>query len=109
MCSEGCEIQLIAGDEHRHSGPPIVARYLYAVHIGLLDSGKSADRLCHFGGRDIFSLPAEGVADTVDEVEIALLVLSHQVAGAKPCVSRLEHVAEYLFLGRLLAGIAFKV
>src|SRR5258708_8228596 len=108
MCAEGVEVQLIGGDKHSHAGPAVGARNSDAIDSGLPDAGKRTDRLRYLGCRDIFALPAEGIADTIDEIEIALLVLSHQVASSKPFVSRLEHVAEYLAVGGFLVGIAFE-
>src|SRR5690606_2580191 len=61
------------------------------------------------GCRDVLALPAEGVAQPVHEVEIALPVLAHQVAGAEPAVALLEHVGQDLLLRRLLVGIAREV
>src|SRR5258708_35759529 len=108
MCAEGVEVQLIGGDKHSHAGPAVGARNSDAIDSGLPDAGKRTDRLRYLGCRDIFALPAEGVADTIDEIEIALLVLLHEVAGTIPCVSWLEHVAEYFFPRGLLAGITLE-
>ena len=93
---EGGQIQPRAGDDRRHASPAVCARNGHPVNVGLLDSGKSADRLRHLEGADVLALPTEGVANPIDEKEIALLVLSHQVARPEPRVSGLEHVAQDL-------------
>src|SRR5205807_10599118 len=87
------------------AGPAAGARNGHAVDDRLLDLGKHGERLGHLGGRDVLALPAEGVADAVDEVVVAGLVPAHQVAGAKPRVTRLEDVAEDLALGRVGACV----
>ena len=79
-----------------------------AIDIGFRDAGHAAERLGHFAGGDILALPAEGVADAVDEIEIAMLVAPHQVAGAKPDIARVEDVAQHLLLAFRLVGIALE-
>src|SRR5262249_12809060 len=56
--------------------------------------------------RDVLALPAKRVTDAVDEIEVALRVPAHQVAGAEPGVARLEHVAQDLFLRRPRVRVA---
>src|SRR5204863_4317851 len=92
-------------DDGGHADPAVGAGDGHAVDVGLLDSGERAQRLRHFAGRDVLALPAEGVPDAIDEVEVALVVLAHEIAGANPEVPRLEHVAEGLLLGGLVARI----
>src|SRR5581483_8986012 len=72
------------------------------------DAGAARDRLGNLGRRDVFALPAEGVADAVDEVEEAARVLAHQIAGAEPGVAGREHVAQDLFGRSGLVGIALE-
>ena len=69
--------------------------------------GTTPKRFGHFAGRDVLALPAEGVADAIDEIEIAQLVAPHQIAGAEPAVALLEHVAQNLLLrvGRLVVAV----
>src|SRR3989449_8260355 len=98
----------ILGDQGGHSGPALGTRNLHAVDIGVRHAAERADRFCNLGGGDILALPAEGIADPIDKIEVALRVLSHQVAGAKPGVSRLERVAQDLFFRVLLAGVAIE-
>src|SRR5882672_10513575 len=106
--AEGLQVQLIVSNEYGHAGAPIGAGHSHPIDAGMLDARERADRLSHLGGGDIFTLPAEGVAGTVDEIEITLLVLSHQVAGTKPGVSRLEDIAEYFAGGGFLVGVALE-
>ena len=74
------------------------ARHAHAVDVRFGDAGKCRDRRGDFRGRDVLALPAEGVADPVDEIEKAACVPAHQIAGAKPGVARREHVAQDLLL-----------
>src|SRR5207247_2546445 len=61
-----------------------------------------------FGCRDVLALPAEGVADAIDEIEIAVFVLAHQIAGSEPAVSFCEHVVQDLPVGLCLTGVALE-
>ena len=63
-----------------------------------LDPRRVRQALFDLGGGDVLALPAEGVADPVDEVEIAVGILTHQVAGAEPTVAALEDVGENFLL-----------
>src|SRR5207247_1183444 len=74
----------------------------HAIDVGFPDGGEGADRLRDLRGRDVLALPAERVADTVDEIEVAVRVPSHEVPGAKPRVPRLEDAAQDLALGVFL-------
>ncbi|MNN74801.1 hypothetical protein D3C81_1910370 [compost metagenome] len=65
--------------------------------------------LLDLGGRDVLALPAIGVAQAVHKVEIAVAVLTHQVAGAEPAIALLEDVGEDLLLRGLLVGVAGEV
>src|SRR5262249_21495294 len=62
--------------------------------------------LGHLVGGDVLALPAEGVADPVDEIEVAVGVDAHQVAGGEPGVALLEDVVQDLLLGRGLVDVA---
>uniref|UniRef100_A0A0N4ZJL1 LEPR-XLL domain-containing protein n=1 Tax=Parastrongyloides trichosuri TaxID=131310 RepID=A0A0N4ZJL1_PARTI len=80
-----------------------------AVGDDFLNAGGVMQALLDLGGRDVLALPAVGVAQTVHEVEIAVAVLTHQVAGAEPAVALLEDVSEDLLLRGLLVGVAREV
>ena len=95
---EGCEVQLLVADDRRHASPAVGARNGHAVDVGLLDSRKRADRLRHLGSADVLALPTEAVANPIDEIEIPVLVLSHQVTRSEPRISGLEHMAQDLVL-----------
>src|SRR5271154_6028 len=60
------------------------------------------------GGRHILALPAERVANPVDEIVEPALVAAHKIAGAKPCVAVDEHVAQDLSFCGGLVRIAFE-
>src|SRR5262249_39038039 len=85
-------------DDGGQAGAACAAGNGHAVHARFDDSRKPRYRLGHLGRGHVLSLPTEGVADAVDEEEIAGVVLAHEVAGAKPGVARLEHVAQDLLL-----------
>src|SRR5262249_3295720 len=58
--------------------------------------------------RDIFALPAEGVANAIDEVEKALVIELHQIAGAEPGIAVSEDIAQNLLLCLAGVGIALE-
>src|SRR5262249_6591552 len=60
------------------------------------------------GGRYVLALPAEGIADAVDEVEEGVAVAAHQIAGAEPGVALLEHVAQDFPVGLGRVGVALE-
>src|SRR5581483_11446358 len=80
----------------RHAGAAFAALDLDAVDVGVENAREAVDRLGHFGGRDVLAFPAEGVANTIHEIEIAVLIAPHQVAGAEPGIADLEDVAQDL-------------
>ncbi len=107
----GCEIGEVerrADHEGRHAGSAFRAGNGDAVDDGLQNSGASTEHVGHFGRRHVLALPAEGVADAVDEVEKSVVVAAHQVAGAKPGIALDEDVSQDLAFGLLAAGIAFE-
>src|SRR5439155_1729966 len=106
--SERDQVEVVADHDGRHAGAAFRAGNRHPVNDRIDHAGARGDRLGNLRGRYILALPAEGVTDAIDEVEIALLIPSHQVTGAKPGVARLEDVAEDLLLGRLLACVAFE-
>src|SRR5206468_2763054 len=108
MRPEGGEIEPITGNDRRHARPPFGARNGDAVHVGFLDSGKRTDRCRYLGGGDVFALPSERIADAIDEIEVAALVPTHEIAGPNPRVARLEHVAQELFLRGLVVCVALE-
>src|SRR5205809_5899938 len=105
--TEGSQVQPGAGvgDERGHTGPAVGPGKGHAIDVGFPDGGEGADRLRDLRGRDVLALPAERVADTVDEIEVAVRVPSHEVPGAKPRVPRLEDAAQDLALGVFLARV----
>ena len=108
VVAERRQVEVVGDDDRRHAGAAVAARHVDAVDIGVLHAVEGADRFRDLGGRDVLALPAEGVADAVDEIEIAVRVLAHQVAGAEPDVAFLEHVAQDLLLGLRLGRIALE-
>src|SRR6202008_4865098 len=85
----------------------VLSRNRDAVDVRFRDARDDAERLGHFAGRDVLALPAERVADAVDEIEIAVGVAAHQVAGADPHIALREGAAQGLFLGVGFLRVAF--
>src|SRR5262245_49853130 len=102
------EIERAFAYHGRHPGAAFGPRNRDSVDAGMQYALESAERLRHLGGSHVLALPAKGVADAVDEVEEALLVLTHQVASPYPGVARCEDVAQdpLLCLGR--TGVALE-
>ena len=106
---EGGGVELALHDQGGHAGLALVARDRHAVDDRLRHAGRLGQALLDLDGGDVLALPPEGVADAVDEVEIAFGVLAHQVAGAEPAVALLEDVRQDLLFRRGLVGVARKV
>src|SRR6266852_2194230 len=73
-----------------------------------MNARERADHLRDLCGRYIFALPAESIADTINEIEIALGITAHEIAGAEPAIARGEHVAQNLGLVVDRIGIALE-
>src|SRR2546429_10011983 len=83
----------------RHPGATFGPRNRDSVDAGMQYALESAKLLRQLRGSHVFALPAKGVADAVDEVEEALLVLAHQIAGPYPGVARCDAMAQASLLG----------
>ena len=94
--------------QRRHAGAAIHAGNGDTIDIGFLDTGENGQRLGDLGGCDVLTLPAVGIADPVDEIEIAERVLLHQVAGAEPRIALLKNIVQDLFGRRRLVGVTLK-
>src|ERR1051326_5431207 len=108
VIGEHCEIESFTNDDPRHAGAGVMAGDLDAVGGGIDHALAFANGIVDLAGRDILALPAEGIADPVDEMEEALLVEPHQIAGAEPGVAFCEDVAQDFLLGFGLVGIALE-
>ncbi len=93
------KVERAFGDERGHAGAAVGAGHLHAVDIRFLDAREDGDRLGHFARRDVLALPAERVADAVDEEVVAERVAAQEVAGAEPGVALCEDVAQDFLLG----------
>ena len=101
------EIDFAFADDGRHPGRDAFGpRNRDSVDAGMQDAVESAKFLSHLRRSDILTLPAKRVADAVDEVEEALLVPAHQIAGPDPGISLGEDIAQDLFLGLARNGVA---
>src|SRR5439155_933610 len=92
--------------EGRHARAAVLARHLHAVHVRLRDPGRSAEDVGDLLRGDVLALPAEGVADAIDEVVVAVGVLAQQVPGAEPGIAAREGVVHELPLARRAVGVA---
>src|ERR1700739_2044268 len=103
MVNERLEVKILVDHDRRHAGAAIRVGNAYSVGRRIKDTRAVPDRIIHFAGCNILALPAESVADTVDEIEKSLFVDPHQIAGSKPSVALRKHVAQNLLLG--LGGV----
>ena len=87
---------------------PALAGHLDAVDVGDLDARKAVENGRDLLRRDVLALPAEGVADAVDEVEVVVGVAAQEIAGAEPGVAGLEDVAQDLAFGFLRRRVALE-
>src|SRR5215510_4644008 len=108
MLAKCGQIEALLSRDRRHAGAAVTAGHAHTVHVGCKHAVEPADCLFHFGGRYVLAFPSERVANAVDEVEIAILVPAHQVAGAEPEVTFDERVVQDLLLGLGLCRIAFE-
>src|SRR5689334_4271999 len=96
MGSECRQIELAGCDQRSHAGPAVGAGQRHAVDIRLLNAGKRTNRLRYLGRRNVLAFPAKSVSDSIDEIEKAPFIFSHQVAGTKPGVPGFEDASEDL-------------
>jgi len=73
---------------------------LHADDVGLGDVRVAAEDVGDLVGRHVLGLPAEGVAEAVDEVDAAVGVLALHVAGQEPGVAGREEVRGPALVGR---------
>src|ERR1700761_364357 len=108
MIAQYREIKTGAGDNSRHSGAAIGTRNCNAIGCGVDDAWTLQDRLVHLRRRNVLALPAESVADPIDEMKKAAVVDHHQVASPKPGVALGEHVTQDFLLGFDRIGVALE-
>src|SRR3984885_6425515 len=102
------QVQGIFGNDRSHTSPAFGGGNRYTINVGVLDTRKCADSLRNLRGGDVLTFPAEGITDAIDKIEISLLVLPHQIAGAHPHVSRLKDLSKDLSFRSLLVGISLE-
>src|SRR5436305_1591578 len=90
-------------DDRAHAGAAIGAGDADAVGCGVDHAGEIAHGVVDLGGRDVLALPAEGIADAIDEMEESLVVEPHQIAGPEPGIALGENIPQDLLLG--LSGV----
>src|SRR5580692_10530420 len=108
MIGEFREVEAVIGDDGGHSGAAIGALDRDAIGRGVGNAGTIQNRLVHLRRRDVLALPAEGIAEAIDEMEKAALIAPHQIAGAKPGVAPGEYVAQDLLFGFGGIGVALE-
>src|ERR1700747_202341 len=87
MVSERFEGEAVVDDKCRHAGTTVCTGYGYAIGDGIDDACAVADRVIDLAGCDILALPTKGIANPVDEMEVALGVEPHQIARAEPSIA----------------------
>src|SRR5450432_1944416 len=96
-------------DHHRnHSSAAIGAGNFYPIRRRIDNARAIRDGLVHFESCDILSLPAEGIADPIDKVEIATCIDRHQIAGTEPGIADGEYIAKDFCFGLGGIGIALE-
>src|SRR5262249_15935918 len=93
------EIECAFAYDGRHPGAAFGPRNRDSIDAGMQDTLERAEFLRDLGGSHVLALPAKGIADAVHEVEEALLVLAHHVAGPYPGVALREYIAQDSLLG----------
>src|SRR5262249_28115766 len=88
------ELEGLPRHEPHHAGAPFRARHGDAIDARLDDARTGRDGLCDLERRNVLALPAESVADAVDEIEETLLVLPHQVSSSIPGIALDEDIAQ---------------
>src|SRR5206468_6525888 len=79
------------------------------VGRGIENAGAAVpDRVVHLARRDVLALPAERVADPVDEMEVALFIAQHEIARAEPGIAFGKDVAQHLLLGLGRVGVTLE-
>src|SRR3954447_11687032 len=100
--------EALVDHDRAHAGAAIGAGNADAVGGGVDDAGEIAHGVVDLRSRDVLALPAKGVGDAVDEVEEALLVEPHQIAGAEPGIPLGKDIAKDLLLGLARLGVALE-
>src|ERR1700756_4443551 len=109
MVNERFEVETLLDHDRRHASAAIRVRNAYTIGRRVNDTWAVPDCIIHFAGCNVLALPAESVADTVDEIEISLFVDPHQIAGSKPSVALRKHVTQDLLLGLGGVRVALKL
>src|SRR5487761_20339 len=99
---------MLVDHERRHTRAALGPWHRDTVRDRLHDAGAGRERLCDLLRRDVLPVPAERIADAIDEIEISSVVLAHQVARAEPGVSSGENVSHYFALCGFGVGVAFE-
>src|SRR5690348_17077533 len=105
---EFTHVEIGIDHDRRHSGPAIGTGNFHTIGSCLGNAWAISNRFVYLRSRDVLALPAESIADPVDEVEESLLVKPHQIAGAKPGVALYKYVTQNFLFALRRVGVAFK-
>src|SRR5437868_11819089 len=105
---EIAQIEVLIGNDRRHSCPTVVVGDAHAENNRLRNSRTMGNYISNFCCRDIFAFPPEGVAGAVHEIIKAAPILAHDVAGHVPNITLNERIAQNLVVGFRSVGVAFE-
>ena len=108
MAPQGRQLELRGNHDGRHACTPLGPRHADSVNHRIAHARAGGDDGGDLAGGDVLALPAEGVANAIDEIEKPLIVLAHQIAGAVPGIALGKDIAQYLLLRRLRIRVAFE-
>src|ERR1700733_1889469 len=94
MRFERSEVEIHVGRDRRHAGTAFYTRNVHAIDDRVDNTFASSHHRCDFRGGDVLALPAEGIAEAVDEIVKSRLVLPHEITRAKPAITFDEYVAQ---------------
>src|SRR5690606_38415735 len=106
IVTQAFEFEIFTRRDRGHASAAIDIVDLDAIDVGFIDAGIARDHFGHLCRRNVFALPAERVADAIDEIRIAVFVLAHQIAGAEPRVAFVDGITLDLAFRRGIVAAA---
>ena len=83
------------------AGTSVVIRQRNAIDVSFMHIWVRSQYLGYFTRGHIFTLPSEGVAESVVEVPPAFSVPPHHIASAEVCITLSQHVTNNFAFGSL--------
>ena len=108
MLQQLIEIEVILNIDKGHTRTTVATGHGDTIDHGVLYPGRRSDHIRHLEGGDILALPAERVADAIDEGVVPGRIDPHEITGAEPGVALREDIPQNLALGFACIGIAFE-